>query len=237
MSEELFIYGPCSVESYEQMHKILSLKLTPHPWIRGGSFKLRTSQESFQGLGFETFNIISKLKKSYDFKFVSEITSIDQIEAFAKYVDVIMIGTRNMYNYPLLKKVNELKKMVILKRAFSATLDEWLKAAKYISNCQVILCERGIRTFNTNTRNTLDIGSAVWIKQNTDYKIITDPSHASGDKKLVTPLSLASIAAGLDGVIVETHPCPSKALSDGHQALDLNEIRSLYDKIQRIHHG
>lgn len=219
------------------MDQVLSLSLEPNPWIRGGSFKLRTSPDSFQGLGFETFDIIKQLKRKHDFKFVSEITSSDQIDVFGKHVDVIMVGTRNMYNYPLLKSLNQLGKTVILKRAFSATVDEWLKAADYIPNCEVILCERGIRTFNQKTRNTLDIGSAVWIKKNTDFKIITDPSHASGNKELVIPLSLASVAAGLDGVIVETHPCPSEALSDGHQALNLDEIQSLYKKLQRINHG
>lgn len=228
-SNPLFIAGPCSIESYDQMKTLLKAPEFPE-FIRGGIYKMRSNPDSFQGLGDKAIEIITELKKEFDFKFVTEISDPRQIEKLAPITDVYQVGTRNMYNYELLKELNNHDTPVILKRGFSATVKEWLGAANYLSNLgvdRILLCERGIRTFETSQRNTLDIGSIIYIKQNTNFKVIVDPSHALGIAKMVAPATRASIAAGADGAIIEVHPNPEMAMSDGMQTINIKDFLEL----------
>ncbi|HCL50834.1 MAG TPA: 3-deoxy-7-phosphoheptulonate synthase, partial [Clostridiaceae bacterium] len=206
----IMIAGPCSVENYEMMDKTAQfLKRIGVNYIRGGVFKPRTSPNSFQGLGVSGLEILKQIKKDYGLLVVSEILDIRDLEKCLDVVDVIQIGSRNMYNYPLLKEVGKTNKTVILKRGMSATYDEWINASEYIKmggNEDIILCERGIRTFEPSTRNTLDLSCIPLIKQKTNLRIIVDPSHGTGIRDIVEPMSMAAIAAGADGLIIETHP-------------------------------
>lgn len=238
--KKMYFFGPCSIESREQMIKTLEFfKNNNIDYIlRGGLFKMRTSPDSFQGLRDEGITLIKELKSIYGFKYASEISSLEQLDKVKDIVDYIQIGARSMYNYELLSKVGEYNKPVILKRGFSATIEEWIKAAQYISktnsDIDVILCERGIRGFDNKFRNVLDIQSALYIKKNTNYKILIDPSHAAGLRDYIEELSVASIALGVDGLMVETHPEPDFALSDKDQAIDLNTLKSLYERCEKI---
>ena len=221
MKKFKIIAGPCSVESKDQMIEILNMNYAPR-LIRGGTYKMRTQNSSFQGLGQEALSIILDLKKEKDFTFVSEITDVRQIEYSQGVVDIYQVGARNMYNYELLKELSQLGRPVILKRAFSATLSEWLGSAGYLHSLgpeKVILCERGVRSFDSKLRNMLDLGSVIWLKQETTFPVIVDPSHAMGNSKYVKDAALASMAAGADGIMVEVHPHPLMALSDKEQAL------------------
>lgn len=225
----LFIAGPCSIESYDQMKTLLSTQNFPS-FIRGGIYKMRSNPDSFQGLGDKAIEIISELKKEFTFNFVTEISDPRQIEKLGPITDVYQVGTRNMYNYELLKELNTHDTPVILKRGFSATVKEWVGAAGYLSNLgvdRILLCERGIRTFETTQRNTLDIGSIIYLKQNTNFKVIVDPSHALGVARMVTPATKAAIAAGSDGAIIEVHPNPEMAMSDGAQTINIQDFLSL----------
>ena len=198
---------------------------------------MRTQKSSFQGLGAEALSIIKELKKVKDFKFVSEITDPRQIEMFNSVVDVFQVGARNMYNYELLKEIAQLGKPVILKRSFSATLSEWLGSAEYLhplSVDKIMLCERGVRTFDTKLRNMLDLGSVIWLKKETPYQVIVDPSHAMGNSKYIIDASLASMAAGADGIMVEVHPNPPMALSDKEQALSMFQYGELVDQLVKV---
>ena len=238
------IAGPCSIESESQfLTTAVSVKNSGASVLRGGIWKMRTSEKAFQGLGSDSFELIMKVKKAVGMPLVSEVTEISQIEEVSSIVDGYQVGARNMHNYALLKELGRQNKPVLLKRGFSAFIDEWLKAADYIlagGNDQVILCERGIRTFENATRNTLDINAVVYAKQQTQLPVIVDPSHAVGIASLVPQLCYASAAAGADGIMVEVHPNPSMALSDGPQALtphifdqtmkQLEKVLSAFDK-------
>lgn len=233
--KKLIIAGPCAIESYDQIKCIAEelVKNNVH-FMRAGAFKPRTSAYDFQGMGVEGLEILKRIKSEYNLKVVSEIPAIEYIPQFEEIVDIIQVGARNMQNFALLKALSKTNKPILLKRGFANTLEEWLCAAEYLllgGNNKVILCERGIRTFESNTRNTLDLGAVATIKQKYDVPIIVDPSHACGNSNLVLPLSLASIAAGADGLIIEIHPNPSSALSDSLQALNFIEFDNLISKI------
>ncbi|MCE3009207.1 MAG: 3-deoxy-7-phosphoheptulonate synthase [Proteobacteria bacterium] len=232
------IAGPCSIESSEQfLTTAQAVKSSGAVMLRGGVWKLRTSSKTFQGLGPEAFAFIKEVLKQTEMMLVSEITDPRQIEILDDYVEMYQVGSRNMHNYALLKELGQTRKPVMLKRGFSAFVDEWLKAAEYITvggNEGVILCERGIRTFETATRNTLDLNAVVYAKANTHFPVIVDPSHAVGVRKLVPQLAWAAAAAGADGIIVEVHPRPEEALSDGQQALTVSDFKMMMQRLEAI---
>jgi 3-deoxy-7-phosphoheptulonate synthase len=232
------IAGPCSIESRDQFFTTAqAVKKAGAQLLRGGIWKVRTSPEAFQGLGEDSFSFIRDVVRETGLQLVSEITDIHQIEEVQDFVGMYQVGSRNMQNTSLLKELGRQKKPVLLKRGFANYVDEWLKAAEYITkegNPNVILCERGIRTFETATRNTLDLNAVVYVKSRCSLPVIVDPSHAVGIRHLVTPLALASAAAGADGIIVEVHPEPAKALSDGMQALTLNDFDKLMAQLSRV---
>jgi chorismate mutase/prephenate dehydratase len=229
------IAGPCAVESRDQIHKCArQVKECGGVMLRGGCFKPRTSPYSFQGLGFEGLEMLAEAGREYDLPIVTEVLAPADVEPVARYADVLQIGARNMQNFSLLSEVGRSNRPVLLKRGMMSTLDEFLNAAEYIldrGNHQVILCERGIRTFETSTRNTLDLGSIPILKRLTHLPIMVDPSHAAGKRDLVIPLALAAHAVGPHGLIVEIHPEPEKALSDGPQALHFSEFADLMRRI------
>lgn len=232
------IAGPCSIESEEQLSQTAqSVKKSGASILRGGIWKMRTSKNSFQGLGSEAFSFIKKVKSEVGLPLISEITDIRQIEEIHHLVDAYQVGARNMHNYSLLKELGRQPKPVLLKRNFSAFIDEWFKSAEYIlqgGNDQVILCERGIRTFETATRNTLDLNAVVYAKKNSSLPVIVDPSHAVGISDLVPDLCYASAAAGADGLIVEVHPHPLEALSDGDQALTFEAFAKTMKQLEKV---
>lgn len=234
---ELFlIVGPCAVESENQLRAILNNENRP-TLIRGGIHKMRTNAKSFQGMGDEGLQIISKLKKEKTFDFITEVTDARQIEALLQTTSVFQVGARNMYNYELLKELSRYGKPVILKRAFSATISEWLGAAEYLFNLgekNILLCERGVRSFDNKLRNLLDLGSVIYLKKNTPFKIIVDPSHSMGLTPYVADAAYAAVAAGADGLIVEVHPEPACALSDGQQALNLQQFDEMVTKLRKL---
>ncbi len=218
----MLIAGPCSVESEEQICDIAEhVKASGAQVLRGGAFKPRTSPYAFQGLGGEGIDLLLKAKKKTGLPIISEIMDLSQMELFHE-VDIIQVGARNMQNFQLLKHLGKTKKPILLKRGLSSTIQEWLMSAEYImagGNTDVILCERGIRTFETATRNTLDLSSIPVTKECSHLPIIIDPSHATGYSRFVKPMSLASTAAGADGLIIEVHNNPGKALCDGQQSI------------------
>ncbi len=230
------ISGPCSVESEEQIIKVAkSVKESGATLLRGGAFKPRSSPYSFQGHGEKGLEYLLAAKRITGLPIVTEVMNQTQLPLFND-VDVLQIGTRNMQNYDLLKEVGRSKKPVILKRGFSSTIEEFLMSAEYIvseGNPNVILCERGIRTFETMTRNTLDLSAVPLLKQKSHLPVIVDPSHAAGLRSLVPALAKAAVAVGADGLMIETHNDPSSALSDGAQSLDLDEFRTLCADILR----
>ena len=225
------IAGPCSVESYEQLLNIASdVKDAGANILRGGAFKPRTCPYDFQGLGKEGLKILSAVKKELDMPIVSEIVSIEDLDLFHEYVDLIQVGARNMQNYDLLKHLGTIGKPVLLKRGLNATYEEWIMSAEYImasGNPNIIFCERGIRTFEPYTRNTLDLQSIPVIKRFTHLPIIVDPSHAGGKWWIVDSMSKAAMAAGADGLMIETHNDPENALSDGAQSLHPEKYKNL----------
>ncbi|MDR0310903.1 MAG: 3-deoxy-7-phosphoheptulonate synthase [Acidobacteriota bacterium] len=229
------ISGPCSVESEEQILKIArSVKASGAKALRGGVFKPRSSPYAFQGKQAEGLEMLRMAKRETGLPIVSEIMNQTQIDLFED-VDIVQVGARNMQNFDLLKEVGKLKKPVLLKRGLANTIDELLMSAEYIvsaGNSQVILCERGIRTFETMTRNTFDLSAVVLLKQKTHLPVIADPSHASGIRSLVPPLAKAALAVGADGIMVETHNDPAQALSDGAQSLDLEQFSGLMDELR-----
>lgn len=236
--ELLIIAGPCAVESREQIIRIAKkLKALGIEYLRAGAFKPRTNPHSFRGLGEEGLLYLLEAKRLTGMKIVTEIMSIEQLNKYGDYIDIIQIGARNMYNYELLKALGKVKKPILLKRAFSATYQEWLSASEYIKlsgNNQVILCERGIRGFDNSTRNVLDIQAIPYIKYNTNMPIIVDPSHASGHRYMIESDSLAAVSAGADGLIIEVHDHPEEALSDKEQAIDINDLSIILNKIKQI---
>lgn len=232
------IGGPCAVEGKEQIKRIAKeVKEAKGDMLRGGAYKPRTSPYAFQGLGKEGLEYMEEARKETGLPIVSELMSAEKLEEFIEKVDLIQIGARNMQNFDLLKAVGRTKKPVLLKRGMSATIEEWIMSAEYIlaeGNPNVILCERGIRTFEKYTRNTLDLSVVAIIKERTHLPIIIDPSHATGDWKLVESMSLAAIAAGADGLIIEVHDNPEEAWSDGAQSLKPEKFKTLIEKGRKI---
>ncbi|WP_028110253.1 bifunctional 3-deoxy-7-phosphoheptulonate synthase/chorismate mutase [Ferrimonas futtsuensis] len=230
------IAGPCAVESQAQLDGIADY-LTHHPVaaIRGGAYKPRTSPYSFQGLGEEGLKILKATSERSGLPTVSEVVDAADAELMAQYVDCLQIGARNMQNFRLLEAVGKLDTPVLLKRGMSATIEELLLAAEYIVNAgnpNVILCERGIRTYETATRNTLDLNAVAYLKRKTHLPVLVDPSHGTGVRELVIPLARAAAAVGADGIIVETHTNPAQALSDGHQNLDPQQFDDLMSSLK-----
>jgi 3-deoxy-7-phosphoheptulonate synthase len=234
-SPPLIIAGPCAVESPSQIMEVAcAVRAAGAQVLRGGAFKPRTSPYSFQGLGEQGLVFLKAAGEAVGMPVVTEVMEVSDILLVAEYADVLQVGSRNMHNTALLKKLGGLHKPILLKRGMAATLDEWLFAAEYIltgGNDRIILCERGIRTFETYTRNTLDLGCAVAAKQLTHLPVIADPSHGSGRRELVAPLSRAALAAGLDGIMVEVHVRPDEALSDREQTLAVGEFQQLMQEL------
>lgn len=232
------IAGPCAVESHQQlMTAACQVKKAGCQMIRGGAFKPRTSPYSFQGLEEEGLKILKEAARETGLPVVTEVIDESSLQLALDYVDMVQVGARNMQNFRLLKAVGQTDKPVLLKRGMSATIEEWLMAAEYIiseGNGRVILCERGIRTFETATRNTLDLSAVPLVKRLSHLPVIVDPSHATGDRGLVLPMSLAAVAAGADGLILEMHPEPAKALSDGPQSLTPEELEMVMKKLSLV---
>ena len=236
--EPVIMAGPCAVESEEQALTIAAIvKKHGAKVFRGGAFKPRTSPYAFQGLGEKGLKILDKVRRETGLLIVTEATDSENLRAVEKYADIIQIGARNMQNYSLLRLAGQTKKPVLFKRGFAATIDEWLMAAEYImseGNTRIILCERGIRTFSDNTRNTLDISAIPSIKSVSHLPIIVDPSHAAGRRDYVIPLSRGAIAVGADGLLIEVHHDPAHALSDGMQSLYPHQFEQLMQEISRL---
>ncbi|MBF1693868.1 3-deoxy-7-phosphoheptulonate synthase [Selenomonas sp.] len=230
--------GPCAVESREQLLETAQLvKAGGAQFIRGGAYKPRTSPYAFQGLEEEGLKYLAEAREKTGLAVVTEVTVVEAVDTVAAYADLLQVGARNMQNFGLLKAVGRAGKPVMLKRGLAATIDEWLNAAEYImneGNPNVILCERGIRTYETYTRNTFDISAIPAIKHLSHLPIIADPSHGTGKWRMIKPVSLASIAAGADGLIIEVHPNPARALSDGPQSLTPENYRDLMASVQKL---
>lgn len=231
----LMIAGPCAVENEEQIYTISEfLSKKGVLFMRGGAYKPRTSPYSFQGLKKEGLELMRRAADDHGLAVVSEIMSASQLDEFVENVDILQVGTRNMQNYPLLRALGKINKPVLLKRGMSSTIEEWLLAAEYIlsgGNEQVILCERGIRTFETATRNTLDIAAVPLVQQLSHLPVIVDPSQGTGVRDIVDPVSVAAIAAGADGLIIEVHNQPEEALSDGDQSIYLDQFETLQKRL------
>ncbi len=234
-SSKLIICGPCTFSSYDELYKIASLlKERGINYLRAGTFKMRTSPDSFQGLRDEGMEMLLKIKKELGIKIVTELTSIEQVKKYGNKIDIIQIGARNMYNYELLKEVGKTKSKVILKRGLSATYNEWLNAAEYISregNKNIILCERGIRSFDPETRNVLDLQAVPYIHEHSKYPIIVDPSHASGHSYMVPSMAKAAMAAGADGLLIEVHYNPDESKCDNEQIIDIDTLDKLLNDL------
>ena len=237
-SKVTIIAGPCAVESQEQLFETArSVKFGGANILRGGAFKPRSSPYSFQGLGEAGLKLLSQIRKETGLPVVTEAMDTRQIELVAKYADMIQIGSRNMQNFPLLKEAGMCGKPILLKRGMMATIDEFLLAAEYIlhhGNDQVILCERGIRTFETSTRNTLDLSAVPMLKHLTHLPVIVDPSHGTGVRWMVPAMAKAAVAVGADGLIMEVHYNPEEALCDGEQSLSLDEFTNLMSELPKI---
>lgn len=235
------IAGPCSIESEEQMEQSAQfLSSRGIKLLRGGAFKPRTSPYAFQGMGVDGLKILARTGQKHNMKVVTEAMDIITLDAVVEYTDIIQIGARNIQNFPLLKAVGKTSKPVLLKRGISSTLDELLLSAEYIlneGNQNVILCERGMRTFDTHSRNTLDITAIPVLKERSHLPIIIDPSHATGVAKRVLPVSKAAIAVGSHGMIVEVHPNPAKAMSDGAQSLSFEQFDELLEQLKILAHA
>jgi len=233
----VMIAGPCSVESREQMMETaVAVKAAGARMLRGGAYKPRTSPYEFQGLGIDALRWLREVSLETGLPVVTEVMATEDIDLISEHADMLQIGARNMQNFALLRRVAATAKPVLLKRGPSATVTEWLLAAEYLlagGNRNVVLCERGIRTFETGTRNTLDLAGMALAKELTHLPIIADPSHGSGRRTLIAPLSRASLAMGADGLIVEVHPCPERAWSDGAQSLDLEQFAELMEELRR----
>ena len=236
--EVIVMAGPCVVENEKQIFETAQqVKAAGAKILRGGAFKPRTSPYSFQGLGEEGLKLLAQAGKEASLAVVTEVMSVNQIELVGKYTDIFQVGARNMQNFVLLKELGKTKKPILLKRGMSATLEELLLSAEYIlsqGNYEVILCERGIRTFENYTRNTLDLSSIPALKRLSHLPIIVDPSHATGRWRLVSPMAKAAIAVGADGLLIEVHPDPKSSLSDGAQTLKLDTFAQLMKEIKPI---
>jgi 3-deoxy-7-phosphoheptulonate synthase len=233
--QPVIMAGPCSVESYEQtLATAEAVKSAGALILRGGAYKPRTSPYDFQGLGVEALQILARVREETGLPIVSEILSTDDMEVVSEHVDMLQVGARNMQNFALLRRLGQLRKPILLKRNPAATVKEWLLAAEYLlagGNSQVVLCERGIRSYDPELRNTLDLAGLALARQLSHLPVIADPSHATGRRDLIPAMSRAALAAGADGLIVEVHPDPANALSDGKQSLDFPEFRSMMDML------
>ena len=231
--------GPCSVEGRDMLFETAdAVKAAGATVLRGGAFKPRTSPYAFQGLGVEGLRYLAEARERTGLPVITEVMEPSQVDIVAQYADILQIGTRNMQNYSLLREMGRVARPVMLKRGYGATVEEWLMAAEYIvssGNPNVILCERGIRTFETYTRNTMDLAAVPLVHHLTHLPVIVDPSHATGKRWLVKPLALGGVAVGADGVMVEVHPTPDQALSDAEQQLTLDQFRDLMTDVVPIH--
>lgn len=231
------IAGPCSVESKEQIFSCAGeVKEDGAHILRGGCYKPRTSPYAFQGLGVEGLEYLEEAGRTYDLPIITELLSIEQLDEVLKYSDIIQIGARNMQNFSLLKEVGRTHKPILIKRGMMSSIEELLNATEYVlasGNRQVMLCERGIRTFETATRNTLDLSAVPVLKQLTHLPVIVDPSHAVGERDKVEPMALAAKVVGAHGIMIEMHPEPEKALSDGPQSLYFDQFRKLMSKLYK----
>jgi 3-deoxy-7-phosphoheptulonate synthase len=236
--ELVIIGGPCTVESLEQMETVAQkLTTTSVQALRGGVYKPRTSPYAFQGMGEEGLEILDMVRSHHQIPVVTEVMSISQIEVVAAHTDMLQVGSRNMQNFDLLKALGQAGKPILLKRGLAATIEEFVMAAEYIlshGNPHVVLCERGIRSFDDYTRNVLDLGAVAALKQITHLPVIVDPSHAVGKRELVAPMAKAAVACGADGLIIECHPDPEKSVSDARQALSLEEMVHLVNSLKPI---
>lgn len=232
------IGGPCAVESLAQMQQIAQvLSTTAVAALRGGVYKPRTSPYSFQGMGVDGLRVLAAVRQQYGLPMVTEVMSVAQLEPVCAYADLLQIGSRNMQNFELLKALGQVQQPVLLKRGLAATLEEFVMAAEYIlahGNPNVVLCERGIRSFDSYTRNVLDLGVVVALKQLTHLPVIVDPSHAAGKREFVPDLARAAIACGADGLIIECHPVPAESVSDARQALSLEDMVALTESLAAI---
>ena len=231
--------GPCAVESREQLLESAEIaKKGGAQFLRGGAYKPRTSPYSFQGLEEEGLKYLAEAREKTGLKIVTEVTEVEAVDTVAAYAELLQVGARNMQNFRLLKEVGRANKPVMLKRGLAATLNEWLNAAEYImneGNQNVILCERGIRTYETYTRNTLDLSAVAAVKHLSHLPIIVDPSHGTGKWRMVKPMAFAAVACGADGLIMEMHPNPAKALSDGPQSLTPENYLELMDGVKKLY--
>jgi 3-deoxy-7-phosphoheptulonate synthase len=236
--ELVIIGGPCTVETRSQMEIVAQeLQHAPVQALRGGVYKPRTSPYAFQGLGLEGLEILSDVRQRHNIPVVTEVMSIAQIESIVAHADMLQVGSRNMQNFDLLKALGQVEKPILLKRGLAATVEEFVMAAEYIlshGNSQVVLCERGIRSFDNYTRNVLDLGAVVALKQLTHLPVIVDPSHAVGKRELVAPLAKAAVACGADGLIIECHPEPEQSVSDARQALSLEDMVNLVHSLRPV---
>ncbi len=236
--EIVIIGGPCTVENLTQMETVArELKSAPVQALRGGVYKPRTSPYAFQGMGNEGLEILTAVRERYDLPVVTEVMAISQIEEISAHADMLQVGSRNMQNFDLLKALGQTNKPILLKRGLAATIEEFVMAAEYVAshgNPNIVLCERGIRSFDNYTRNVLDLGAVVAIKQITHLPIIVDPSHAAGKRELIPDLARAAIACGADGLIIECHPEPEKSVSDARQALALQDMIKLVQSIKPV---
>ncbi|MFK0732282.1 MAG: 3-deoxy-7-phosphoheptulonate synthase [Gloeotrichia echinulata HAB0833] len=237
--EELVIIGgPCTVESLGQMETVAeNLAAAPVQALRGGVYKPRTSPYAFGGMGEEGLEILAAVRSRYNIPVVTEVMAISQIEVVAAHADMLQVGSRNMQNFDLLKALGQAGKPILLKRGLAATIEEFVMAAEYIlshGNPDVVLCERGIRSFDNYTRNVLDLGAVAALKQITHLPVIVDPSHAVGKRELVAPMAKAAVACGADGLIIECHPEPEKSVCDARQALSLEDMVNLVDSLKPV---
>ena len=236
--EIVIMAGPCAVENEEQLSETAkSVRAGGASLLRGGAFKPRTSPYSFQGLGKEGLEMLERARKLTGMPVVSEVMDTRQVETVARYADMLQIGSRNMQNFPLLKEAGRTSKPILLKRGMMATIEEYLNAAEYVlsqGNTQVVLCERGIRTFESSTRYTLDLNAIPVLKQRTHLPVIVDPSHGTGVRSLVPTMARASIAAGADGLLMEVHYRPEEALCDGSQSLYPDEFGMMMEDLRKI---
>ena len=238
-NKKIIIAGPCTFGTYEEVYSIAKeLKRLGIKYFRAGAYKSRTSPYSFQGMQEEGIEMLIRLKKELDIKIVTELMTVEQVKKYGNFIDIIQVGTRNMYNYDLLKELGKTKKMIILKRGFMATYKEWLLSAEYIlkeGNYNVVLCERGIRGFDSSeTRNVLDIQAIPFIKYHSKLPIIIDPSHASGKSYIVKSMSKASLIAGADGLIIETHINPEQSLCDSEQTINIETLKEIIEFKERM---
>ncbi len=239
---ELFVCGgPCSIESEQQLEACaVTIKTAGAQALRGGAFKPRTSPYEFQGMGEQGLKLLQQCGERHGLITISEVMDPSQVELVAHYIDILQVGSRNMQNFHLLKELGKMGKPVLLKRGFSATYQDLLMAAEYIlseGNPHVMLCERGIRTFETHTRNTLDLNAVPVLKELSHLPVIIDPSHGTGLRSLVTPMARAAVAAGAHGIIIETHPEPDRSISDAQQTLSFDAFRQLMHEVSVLHHA